>query len=63
MKNRFELAQTDKYVSPLTLTKRLMVRSSLNFVTSPNQARIQKAFSRLDWLTVIRTARNAGLNA
>ena len=63
MKNQIELAQTQKSAYPLTLTKRLTLRVNPNFATTTNQMHIQKAYSRLNWLTVIRTARVAGINA
>jgi hypothetical protein len=63
MKNQIDLAPAQKTGYPLALTKRMTIRANPNFATSTNQLHIQKAYSRLNWLTVLRTARVAGMNA
>jgi hypothetical protein len=63
MKTQPTLAQSEKSVSPAFSLKRLTMRVNPHFATSRNQLRIQKLYNQLNWLTVLRSARVAGLNA
>jgi hypothetical protein len=61
MKN--QPARFKKSLSNPFATGRLTVRPNPNFATTTNRLQLQKAYDRLNWLTVLRSARVAGLNA
>jgi len=63
MKNESILDPTQMLVSPTLPLKRWTIHPNLNFATATNRRRLQKAYHRLNRLTVLHSAQVAGLNA